>query len=143
MPDEKSPRPPQSRKSAGGAAPENRDWIFKPLKRRPTEGARSDSEAQIECARRATRLRGRKPGPTKMFHPGGRFRNELGEPFDYVFLELLEDPTLPPWVFEHLPFLLRGTNDRFQPRRATRETERIVVGLRYGYGDLPRNAEES
>jgi hypothetical protein len=54
---------------------------------------------------------------------------------------LLEDPALPPWIFERVPFLLRGTNDRFQPRRATREEERIVVGLRYGHGDLPRTVD--
>ena len=76
-----------------------------------------------------------------MFHPEGRFRDESGNRFDYIFPELLEDPALPPWIFERVPFLLRGTTDRFQPRRATREDERIVVGLRYGYGDLPRTAD--
>ena len=143
MPDETSPQPPPGRKSGSRAVLETGDWIFKPLSRNSTEAAHSEADAPVECARRAARLRGRKPGPTKMFHPGGRFRDELGECFDYVFPELLEDPALPPWVFERVRFLLRGTNDRFQPRRAARDAERIVVGLRYGYGDLPRGGAET
>lgn len=143
MPDEKSPQPPERRKTGGREAPGHRDWIFKPLNREPREATGREPLAELECARRATRLRGQQPGPTKMYHPGGCFQDELGDRFDYVFPELLEDPALPPWVFERVPFLLRGTTERFQPRRATREAERIVVGLRYGHGDLPRTVEES
>lgn len=142
MPDDASPQHPDRPKRGARIESESRAWTVKPLNQRPKETTRSESEVQIECARRATRLHGHKPGPAKMFHPGGRFRDETGECFDYLFPELLEDPALPPWVFERVPFLLRGTKDRFQPRRAARESERIVVGLRYGYGDLPRIAEE-
>ncbi|HEY3898339.1 MAG TPA: hypothetical protein VGM54_06985 [Chthoniobacter sp.] len=130
-----SPRIPDDRKTGTPEASGNGDGIGKPTPRTESKAA---SKLEVEHARKVTRFRGRPPGPTKFFHPAGRFRGESGSRFDYIFAELLEDPALPPWIFERVPFLLRGTNDRFQPRRATREEERIVVGLRYGYGDLPR-----
>jgi hypothetical protein len=139
MPEETSPRIPDDRKSGAPEASGNRERILKRVDPRAERGI--SSKLEVEHARRVTRFRGRPPGPTKLFHPEGRFRDESGNCFDYIFPELLEDPALPPWIFERVPYLLRGTNDRFQPRRATREAERIVVGLRYGHGDLPRTAE--
>lgn len=40
----------------------------------------------------------------KMYHPAGRLRDKDGNAFDWVFPELLKDPTLPPTVFpRHTP----------------------------------------
>jgi hypothetical protein len=138
MPDETSLPATDLRKSGAPASPEDREWIFKPLDEERRDATRLSATLEIECARQAARSRGITPGPTRMFHSAGRFRDQSGVRFDYLFPELLEDPALPAWVFERVPFLLRGTTDRFQPRRTSREAERIVVGLRYGHGDLPR-----
>ena len=141
MPDETNPRPSANGPAVSPGGGEENDWIFKPIDGRSHETTSAESAPQLERSRGGNRRRGHAPGPKKMFHPEGRFRDESGNRFDYIFPELLEDPALPPWIFERVPFLLRGTADRFQPRRATREEERIVVGLRYGYGDLPRTAD--
>jgi hypothetical protein len=138
MPHELPSRAPGLPKAGAACDRENRDWIFKPIPAKADDLMESALEA--ESARRAARLRGFSSGPVRMYHRGGRFHDGQGERFDYIFPELLEDPALPSWVFERVPFLLRGTNDHFQPRRAARDAERIVVGLRYGHGDIPRHS---
>jgi hypothetical protein len=141
MPDELPPPSPDEPKPQRSG--EEREWLIKSLNRGRRSAGDAAAKPEVERPRKVSRSGGHPPGPKRMFHPDGRFCEESGQRFDYVFPELLDDPAIPPWVFERVPFLLRGTNCRFQPRRATREGERVVVGLRYGHGDLPRGSGQN
>jgi hypothetical protein len=45
------------------------------------------------------------PGVRTLYHEAGRFRGPDGRRFDYVFPELIKDPTLPPHLFPSLDSL--------------------------------------
>jgi len=83
------------------------------------------------------------PSPRRMYHPSGRFREQSGSTFDYLFAELLEDRSIALPAFLGVPTLLRGTTDLFFSRRSAREEDRLSIGLKYGHGDLPDRSAAS
>lgn len=80
-----------------------------------------------------------KEGPEipKIFHPEGRFQGADGKRFDYVFTELLTDPTMPREMFPSAKSLERD-GVWFYQRYIERDDERAVIGRRRSAGRAAR-----
>jgi hypothetical protein len=74
------------------------------------------------------------PQHEAIFHPEGRFVAPDGRRFDYVFCDLIADPTLSREQFPPPLDLMHG-GVRFIRRLVARIDERVIIGLRNTPGD--------